>query len=65
MKRTVDIASLMEKEASDIISAVYEKSPGKWRKPSTPFCSNPASVVSSGNHPKSGLELFKYGQDYI
>ena len=59
------VSKLTRKEASDILSAVYGGLPNKWRKPSTSFCSNPTSVVSSENHPKSGLGSVKRDQDYI
>ncbi|VVB74017.1 Uncharacterised protein [uncultured archaeon] len=59
------VSALTRKQASDVLSAVYGKSPGKWRKPSTSFCSYSASGASSGNHPKPSLAPLKYGRDYI
>jgi len=59
------ISKLTRKQASDILSAVYGGLPNKWRKPSTSFRSSFTSIVSSENHPKSGLEPLKYGRDYV
>jgi hypothetical protein len=60
---SINLETLTKKRASEILDKVFGTSPSKWRKSSTSFCSNLASVVSSGNHPKSGLEPLKYGQN--